>query len=122
MNFLISNLSILKDYVESSQDFPTHILIYGPPGTGKTYLINALHSSTKAAFFHTYPTDLISKYTWRAEKEITKLFERVKSSKPAVVVFEDIDLIAPVEDAEDSDKRQRIHEIIAQMKMVGDGK
>ncbi|MFX0084938.1 MAG: AAA family ATPase [Candidatus Hodarchaeota archaeon] len=92
---------------------PQGILIFGPPGTGKTYLSKAVAcESTGPAgatrFFVMAPE--IVKGWWTTEKEMDKFFQHVANYEPAILIIDQIEVLAPSPAPNLSDLEMRMTE------------
>jgi transitional endoplasmic reticulum ATPase len=74
---------------------PRGILLYGPPGTGKTLLARALASQSGINFVSVKGPALLTKYVGESERAIRDLFKRARQSAPCVLLFDEIDALAP---------------------------
>jgi transitional endoplasmic reticulum ATPase len=74
---------------------PKGILLSGPSGVGKTTLATMLGQSISMSFFPTKGIDFITKEIGESEQRIHSLFEKARSSAPSLILFDDIDSIAP---------------------------
>jgi len=74
---------------------PRGILLYGPPGTGKTLLARALASQSGINFMSVKGPALLTKYVGESERAIRDLFKRARQSSPCVLLFDEIDALAP---------------------------
>jgi len=71
-----------------------NILLYGPPGCGKTLVARATAGESDARFLAVNPEDLIDKYPGEAEKRLRVLFDEARSDTPAILFFDDFDVVA----------------------------
>jgi transitional endoplasmic reticulum ATPase len=74
---------------------PRGILLYGPPGTGKTLLARALASQSGVNFVSVKGPALLTKYVGESERAVRDLFKRARQSAPCVLLFDEIDAMAP---------------------------
>lgn len=73
----------------------TGVLLHGPSGCGKTALVQAVRSSLPSVpFLVVQCTALFSKYLGESEEQLRAVYRRARASAPAVVVLDDIDVIA----------------------------
>ncbi len=74
---------------------PRGILLYGPPGCGKTYIAKALANEAGANFISVKGPELTSMWFGETERHIRDVFKRAKQVAPAIIMFDEIDSIAP---------------------------
>ena len=74
---------------------PKGVLLFGPPGTGKTLLAKAVANESEANFISIKGPELLSKWVGESEKGVRETFRRAKQSAPTIVLFDEIDAIAP---------------------------
>ncbi|KAF8124662.1 P-loop containing nucleoside triphosphate hydrolase protein [Mycena galopus ATCC 62051] len=84
---------------------PHGILMFGSPGTGKTLMARAVANETGAFFFLTNSPEIMSKMAGESESNLRKVFEEAKKNSPAIILLDEIDLIAP--------KRENVHRVCA---------
>jgi SpoVK/Ycf46/Vps4 family AAA+-type ATPase len=70
------------------------ILLYGPPGCGKTLLARATAGECSAAFFNVAISDVLDMYIGESERKLNALFEKARSSAPAVLFFDELEALA----------------------------
>lgn len=70
------------------------ILLYGPPGCGKTLLARATAGECKASFFNVAISDVLDMYIGESERKLNALFEKARSSAPAVMFFDELEALA----------------------------
>lgn len=80
---------------ELEETLPHGILLYGPPGTGKTYLAKALATSLQATTLVVSGPEIKSKWVGESEANLRRLFAQARSAAPALIIFDEIDAIAP---------------------------
>jgi transitional endoplasmic reticulum ATPase len=71
-----------------------NILLYGPPGCGKTLIARATAGESDARFLSVNPEDILDKYAGEAEKRLRALFDEARSDIPAILFFDDFDVLA----------------------------
>ncbi len=71
-----------------------NILLYGPPGCGKTLIARATAGESDARFLSVNPEDIVDRYTGEAEKRLRVLFDEARSDTPAILFFDDFDVLA----------------------------
>ena len=76
-------------------DPPKGILLYGPPGTGKTLLAKAVATESEANFTAIKGPEVFSKWVGESEKAIREIFRKARQSAPCVILFDEIDALAP---------------------------
>lgn len=73
----------------------TGVLLHGPSGCGKSRLTRQLAADFPAVpFFFVECTMLFSKYLGESEEQLREVYRRARTRAPAVVILEDIDVIA----------------------------
>lgn len=70
------------------------ILLYGPPGCGKTLLARATAGECKATFFNVVISDILDMYIGESERKLHAIFEKARSSTPAVLFFDELEALA----------------------------
>ncbi|WP_437911977.1 ATP-binding protein [Sorangium sp. So ce302] len=70
------------------------ILLYGPPGCGKTLLARATAGECKAGFFNVAIHDILDMYIGESERKLHAIFEKARSSAPAVLFFDELEALA----------------------------
>jgi transitional endoplasmic reticulum ATPase len=71
-----------------------NLLLYGPPGCGKTLIARATAGESDARFLSINPEDIIDRYIGEAEKRLRALFDEARSDTPAILFFDDFDVLA----------------------------
>lgn len=70
------------------------ILLYGPPGCGKTLLARATAGECDAAFFNVAISDVLDMYIGESERKLHAIFEKARSSAPAILFFDELEALA----------------------------
>jgi transitional endoplasmic reticulum ATPase len=70
------------------------ILLYGPPGCGKTLLARATAGECKATFLAVAISDVLDMYIGESERKLHALFEKARTSAPAVLFFDELEALA----------------------------
>lgn len=83
-------------------------LLYGPPGCGKTLLAKAVAAESGASFISVKGPELLNKYVGESEKAVRELFQRANASLPCIVLFDELDSLAPVRGSNDSSVSERV--------------
>ena len=89
-------------------DPPTGVLLSGPPGTGKTLLAKAVATATAANFLSVDGPELMNRYVGESERGVRELFDRARSSAPAVVFLDEVDALAPARGSTDTGAAERV--------------
>jgi len=74
---------------------PRGILLTGPSGCGKTSIARSLGKASRVSFFDISSVDIIAKEVGESEKRLHNAFERARASSPSIILFDDIDSLAP---------------------------
>ncbi len=74
---------------------PPGILLHGPPGTGKSLLAQAVAREFQANFILVKGPEIFSKWLGESEAELRHIFQLAHRVVPCIVLFEQIDTIAP---------------------------
>jgi len=72
---------------------PSGILLFGPPGTGKTMLMRALARELKYHFIEVKCANILSEWYGESEKNVVEVFEKARAMSPAILFFDEIDVI-----------------------------
>ncbi len=70
------------------------ILLYGPPGCGKTLLARATAGECRAEFFNVAIADVLDMYIGESERKLHALFDKARSSAPAILFFDELEALA----------------------------
>jgi AAA+ superfamily predicted ATPase len=70
------------------------ILLYGPPGCGKTLIARATAGESDARFLSVSPEEILDKYAGEAEKRLRVFFDEARSDPPAILFFDDFEVLA----------------------------
>ena len=74
---------------------PRGMIFLGPPGTGKTLFAKAMASALGAAVQVISGPELKSRWVGQSEENIRQIFVKARQSAPSVIIFDEIDSIAP---------------------------
>ena len=74
---------------------PRGVLLTGLPGCGKTLIARSIGRASKSSFFDIAGVEIIAKEVGESEKRLHSVFERARAAAPSIVLFDDIDAIAP---------------------------
>jgi transitional endoplasmic reticulum ATPase len=105
-------------YNQFGVDTTKGILLSGPPGTGKTLIARALAGETKVNFIPVSSPLLFSHWEGEAEKALHEVFKKAKQASPCILLFDEIDSIAPTRRNSNSSLTSRL---VSQLLMELDG-
>lgn len=88
---------------------PLGILITGARGTGKTILSKAVSHESGVHRFFIMATEIVKGW-WESELEMDKYFSQIVNYQPAVVVIDQIDVLAPIPSLNTTDLERRLTE------------
>ena len=97
---------------------PGGIILAGPPGTGKTLLARAVAGECEAHLEVVSGPELLSPYVGATEQALREVFERAAKHAPSVIIFDEIDSIAPSRATADAHNQQSM---VAQLLTLLDG-
>ena len=89
----LKNPELYEGYVKKNGG---GLLLYGPPGTGKTMIAAAIAHEIGAKFCSLGPSDLVLGGIGNTEKACVALFKEARSFPCAVLFFDEIESICPV--------------------------
>ena len=89
----LKNPELYEGYVKKNGG---GLLLYGPPGTGKTMIAAAIAHEIGAKFCSLGPSDLVLGGIGNSEKACVQLFKEARSFPCAVLFFDEIESICPV--------------------------
>lgn len=88
---------------------PRGILLTGAKGSGKTLFAQAVSFETGVHRFYIMATEIVKGW-WESESEMDKYFEQIKHFQPAVVIIDQIDVLAPIPSSTTTDLERRLTE------------
>lgn len=89
----LKNPELYEGYVKKNGG---GLLLYGPPGTGKTMIAAAIAHEIGAKFCSLGPSDLVLGGIGNTEKACVQLFREARSFPCAVLFFDEMESICPV--------------------------
>ncbi|MBI2987013.1 MAG: AAA family ATPase [Deltaproteobacteria bacterium] len=92
---------------------PSGILLHGPPGTGKSLLAQAVAREFQANFIPVKGPEIFSKWLGESEAELRYIFQLAHRMVPCIILFEQIDTIAPRRRRDSS--AQAIERVVSQL-------
>lgn len=109
-------------FVQAKVNPPKGVLIHGPEGCGKTTLARAIATAASgwANFLPIQCTDIISKRIGESEKAIQSIFHLARQAAPCIVLFDQIETLAPVRGF-DSSTEKTFDRILSTMLIEMDG-
>ncbi|OYT54626.1 MAG: AAA family ATPase [Candidatus Altiarchaeales archaeon ex4484_2] len=124
--------NLLKEAVEWPMKYPQAfkrmgirstkaILLNGPPGCGKTLLAKAAANESEANMIAVKGPELLSKWVGESEKAVREIFKKAKQTSPTIILFDEIDAIAPRRRGEDSPGSHVTETVVNQILTEMDG-
>jgi SpoVK/Ycf46/Vps4 family AAA+-type ATPase len=74
---------------------PRSLLLAGPSGVGKTQIARTLANESGLTFLAATTADVKANYLGQSGNRVKLLFERARSSSPAILFLDELDVIAP---------------------------
>jgi len=99
---------------------PRSLLLAGPSGVGKTQVARTLANESGLTFIAATTADVKANYLGQSGNRVKLLFERARSSAPAILFLDELDVIAPDRAAAGSND-QLTDEIVGQLLQEMDG-
>lgn len=87
---------------------PQGILIYGPSGCGKSLLVKAISNESDIFFISLKGTEIWGKFYGESEKKLRDIFTNAEDNRPSIIVFENVEIIAPKINKETRDPERRV--------------
>ncbi len=97
---------------------PSGVILAGPPGTGKTLLARAVAGECGAHLEIVSGPELLSPYVGATEQALREVFERAGRNTPSLILFDELDAIAPSRATADAHHQQSM---VAQLLALLDG-
>ncbi len=97
---------------------PSGVVLAGPPGTGKTLLARAVAGECAAHLEIVSGPELLNPYVGATEQALREVFERAGRNTPSLILFDEIDSIAPSRSTADAHHQQSM---VAQLLALLDG-
>jgi SpoVK/Ycf46/Vps4 family AAA+-type ATPase len=99
---------------------PRSLLLAGPSGVGKTQVARTLANESGLTFIAATTADVKANYLGQSGNRVKLLFERARSSAPAILFLDELDIIAP-DRATAGGNDQLTDEIVGQLLQEMDG-
>jgi SpoVK/Ycf46/Vps4 family AAA+-type ATPase len=99
---------------------PRSLLLAGPSGVGKTQVARTLANESGLTFLAATTADVKANYLGQSGNRVKLLFERARSSAPAILFLDELDVIAP-DRAKAGGNDQLTDEIVGQLLQEMDG-
>ncbi|MHB9038427.1 MAG: AAA family ATPase [Armatimonadota bacterium] len=97
---------------------PSGVILAGPPGTGKTLLARAIAGECGAHLEIISGPELLNPYVGATEQALRDVFERAARNGPSLILFDELDSIAPSRATADAHHQQSV---VAQLLALLDG-
>ncbi|AAY80291.1 AAA family ATPase [Sulfolobus acidocaldarius] len=91
------------------------ILLHGPPGVGKTMMAKALSKTLGVKFIMISGAEILYKGYEGAVSTIKEVFNRARENKPAIVLLDEIDAIAPRRENQKTDSSKVVNQLLTEM-------
>lgn len=93
---------------------PQGVLLTGPSGVGKTFIARAAAFESGVTRFFVQATEMVKGW-WEVEEEMDNFFDHILSYEPAVVVLDEVHLLAPAPSVTLSDMEKRMTQQLIQI-------
>jgi AAA+ superfamily predicted ATPase len=113
-------LSDAEKWQAQGVSIPRSLLLAGPSGVGKTQVARTLANESGLTFIAATTADVKANYLGQSGNRVKLLFERARSSAPAILFLDELDVIAP-DRAAVSGNDQLTDEIVGQLLQEMDG-
>lgn len=101
-------------------DAPKGVFLHGPPGCGKTLIARGVANETGAHFIHLSGPEIMHEFYGEGEAHLRQAFEDASAHAPAIVLLDEIDVMAPKREATGGD-RQLEGRAVTQLLALMDG-
>ena len=91
------------------------ILLYGPPGVGKTMMAKALANTLKVKLIMLSGAEILYRGYEGALSAIKEVFNRARENKPAIILLDEIDAIAPRRELYKSEGNKVVNQLLTEM-------
>ncbi|PVU70330.1 AAA family ATPase [Sulfolobales archaeon SCGC AB-777_K20] len=91
------------------------ILLYGPPGVGKTMMAKALANTLGVKLLMLSGAEILYKGYEGAVAAVKEVFNRARENKPAIILLDEIDAIAPRREAYKSEGNKVVNQLLTEM-------
>ena len=88
---------------------PSGVILAGPPGTGKTLLARAVAGACGAHLEIVSGPELLNPYVGVTEQGLRDVFDRARRNVPALVLFDELDGLAPSRASADAQHQRSVH-------------
>ncbi len=80
------------------------LLLHGPPGVGKSAIVHALASEVGANFVSIEGSRVFNQWLGESEEAVRALFRRAHEARPAILLLDHVDALAPVRAGETGER------------------
>jgi len=112
----LQNAAVMK---KQGIAIPKSVLFYGPPGTGKTQIARTIANEAKLSFHLKTTAELKGNFLGQSGNNTRLAFTAARSSAPAILCLDEIDLLTPARQGGSSDSYTG--EIVGQLLQEMDG-
>jgi len=91
------------------------ILLYGPPGVGKTMMAKALAKTLNVKLIMLSGAEILYKGYEGAVNAVKEVFNRARENKPAILLLDELDAIAPRRENLKSEASKVVNQLLTEM-------
>ena len=95
LKLICALLSDAEKWQAQGVSIPRSLLLAGPSGVGKTQVARTLANESGLTFLAATTADVKANYLGQSGNRVKLLFERARSSAPAILFLDELDVIAP---------------------------